>query len=158
MPPLARRLGWVQSSAWVDLVIALVLCAVALLEVALVGGNAASAVAAAVWALPLAVRRRAPLAPALAVLAGVALNQALGDAQEPLGVFACALVAGYSVAAYGSWWRAAPGGLALLLALELHSWWAGFGTADSTFSALLVLALAWLSGRLVRGYRDRTGQ
>ena len=152
----ARRPGWSRSPARVDLALALALCVASVAEIVVAGGNAAVIATAMLWSLPLALRRRAPLFPALAAAAAVPVGDAL-DPLDDVGVsfawLACAAVAAYSVAAYGGRGRAVAGGVALLVALVAHVWPGGAAVATTAVGALLLL-VAVASGRLVLGYRE----
>jgi hypothetical protein len=95
-----------------------------------------------VGTLPLAGRRRTPLAAAFAVGATPVIDRALGG---PGSTFIEAgLVAGYSVAAYASWWRAVLGGVVILAGAWLSVRWTVPAAASFSFVAVL-LALPWLA-------------
>jgi signal transduction histidine kinase len=147
----ARRL----DAASLDVAIAIVACVAAELELALgshIEGPAwVNILAAAGATLPIAARRRWPLAAALTVAAVVAAQEALnGDLTEnslaplftaPLVVYALAAWAGRRQAVVG-----VLGVLALIwtdVALSDHS-----GTGDYLFTAMLVFG-PWLVGRIV---------
>ena len=158
--------GWARArrllgSAAADLVVAVVLCTVSAVDVLLAGFEPVTAVSAAVGTLPLAIRRRAPLVPAFAVLAAVLLQRVSGAAMQSLFVLTsfhiAALVAAYTAAAHVSAARAVVGGLVVALGLWSGLWWTNALTDEFLFRAA-TLAVAWLAGRLVRVHRHRAGQ
>jgi signal transduction histidine kinase len=143
------------SAIAIDTAVAVVACVVAELELAIgsgiQGAPAVNAVAAAATTLPIALRRRWPLAVAIAVAAVLAGQEALnGDLVEnsitPLLTFPMVV---YAVAAYCDRQRAFVG-LAAVLALV----WTDVALADRSvggdflFTALLVFG-PWLVGRIV---------
>ena len=93
--------------------------------------------------LPLALRRRWPLATVLVVFAAAALQELLTTPPDGLSGVIAALVASYSVAAYSERWSAAAGLVAAIL-LVLPA-----GAGDAAF-ALVLIGGAWGAGRLVR--------
>ena len=93
--------------------------------------------------LPLALRRRWPLATVLVVLAAAALQELLTTPPDGLSMVIAVLVASYSVAAYSERWSAAAGLVAAIL-LVLPN-----GAGDAAF-ALVLIGGAWGAGRLVR--------
>src|SRR5689334_13515994 len=80
--------------------------------------RAALSLAGLVMLLPLAARRRAPLASCAMVLAGTVLAEAVGPSPEGLSEVAGVLVASYSVACYSAP-REACTGLALIVTSQL---------------------------------------
>jgi signal transduction histidine kinase len=93
--------------------------------------------------LPLALRRRRPLATVLVIFGGAALQELLTTPPDGIAGVTAALVASYSVAAYSER-RPAIVGLVGALVLTLP---AGFG--DAVFAWVLVGG-AWGAGRIVR--------
>ena len=93
--------------------------------------------------LPLAFRRRLPLATVLVVFGAATLQELLTTPPDGLSAVTAALVAAYSVAAYSDRRRAVIG-LVGPLALSLSS-----GLADAAFAAVLIGG-AWGAGRIVR--------
>jgi signal transduction histidine kinase len=155
---LARRLRRIPSFA-ADALLACALGLVAELEVlgsaSFPGSDRAAAVAIPVMTLPLAWRRRAPVAAAAAVYAAYAAQAvAGGQAEQSIAVAIALLVAIYSLAAHAGDGRVAVAGLVtgqavawLALALE-----GGRGAGDYVFS-LLLGGGAWLGGYAVRSGR-----
>jgi signal transduction histidine kinase len=143
------------SPVVIDTAVALVACVVAELELALshaIQGPAwVNAVAAAGATLPVAVRRRWPLAAALTVAAVVAGQEALnGDLTEnsitPLLTFPMVV---YAVAAWCDRRRAFAGLIAVLALIWTEVLLAhNTVTSDFLFTALLVFG-PWLVGRIV---------
>jgi signal transduction histidine kinase len=139
----------------VDVTVAVVACVAAELELALGSGIQGpawvNAVAAAGCTLPIAVRRRWPVAAAVTLAAVVAWQEALGgDLTENSFVpLLTAPMAVYAVAAYCDRRRAFAGLVAVLVLV-----WTAVLLADSTmggdflFTALLVFG-PWLVGRIV---------
>jgi signal transduction histidine kinase len=104
--------------------------------------------AALLMTLPLAFRRRAPLAVATVVMGAVVAEAfAVGSAPTPDSQLVGWLLAIYSVAAHCDRVAAAIGG-ALSLAAGLI--WIGF---DDFFFPLVVFGGAWFAGRLVRQHQ-----
>jgi signal transduction histidine kinase len=143
--PRASRLG--------DLVLAFGLALLALVEIWWPGGlvatgpiegNKAVLVPTALaMTLPLAYRRRWPLATVLVVFGAAALQELLTTPVDGIAGVAAHLVASYSVAAYSER-PPAIFGLAAALALSLSS-----GIGDAVFAAVLI-GSAWGAGRIVR--------
>jgi signal transduction histidine kinase len=106
--------------------------------------------------VPLAWRRRAPLAAVTVVMAAGAAQSLLTDAvPAPLSPLVASAIALYSVAAHGELRRALGGG-----AIALASVWIatsrehGSTVADYLYIALLCAGV-WLGGRALRGWRLR---
>jgi signal transduction histidine kinase len=148
--------GGRQQSLLTDLGVSGAFLVAAELEVVLGGLGPDCAALAAVAALALALRRRAPVAAFACVAVLVpALDHALGS---PWGQHANALVfmilaASYSLGAHAASRRslaALLGAVACSVAVE-----ALWGDAEDYGFLLLLFAVPWLSGRGVRGYRRR---
>jgi signal transduction histidine kinase len=139
-----------------DLALAVGLCVLGLLELAASGHAAVSAVGVAAATLPVAVRRRAPLAAATAVASWPLIEDALGGgfgrASTPLLGY---LVMTYTLAAHAPRGRAIAGTALLLASVELGELL--FGGAHYGFIALVV-AVPAVSGVAVRRYRARSRQ
>ena len=143
--PHARRLF--------DLLLALGLASLALVEIFWPGGFVATGPiegekavlvpTALAMTLPLALRRRLPLATVLVVFGAAALQEVLTTPPDGLSGVTAALVAVYSVAAYSDR-RRAVAGLVGALALSLSS-----GLGDAAFAWVLIGG-AWGAGRIVR--------
>jgi signal transduction histidine kinase len=146
-----RRIA--QSSRLGDLVLAVGLALLALAEIWWPGGFVASGPiegnkevlvpTALAMTLPLALRRRWPLATVLVVFGAAALQELLSTPPDGIAGVTATLVASYSAAAY-SQRRPAIVGLAAALALSL-SW----GVGDAVFAWVLIGG-AWGAGRIVR--------
>ena len=101
--------------------------------------------AALLMTLPLAFRRRAPLAVAVVVMGALVVEALLvGSAPTPDSQLVGWLFAVYSVAAYCGRVAAVAGGA---LSLAAGVVWIGF---DDVFFPLVVFGGAWVAGRLVR--------
>ena len=143
--PHASRLG--------DLVLAVGLALLALAEIWWPGGfvssgpiegNRAVLVPTALaMTLPLALRRRWPLATVLVVFGAAALQELLSTPPDGIAGVTGLLVASYSVAAYSER-RPAIVGLTGALALSL------FGGIDDAAFAWVLIGGAWGAGRIVR--------
>ena len=90
--------------ARLDLLLALALFALAAVELLLGDEAVITLVPAAVFALPVAFRRRLPLVAAAALLAAPLVGQALDGMWEssPIALYVALLIVQYSVAAYGT--------------------------------------------------------
>jgi DNA-binding CsgD family transcriptional regulator len=136
------------------LVVAVVLAAVAALEVwepvlvpgvgDVVGNRPVLAVTAVAATLPLALRRRLPLAVLVVVLSALALQQLLTVPTEGLTALVAGMVAAYSASAYSSTGRAAAAGAITAVGVALM----GGDAGDWAFLAV-VLGGAWLLGFVV---------
>jgi DNA-binding CsgD family transcriptional regulator len=91
--------------------------------------------------LPLAVRRRFPLAVLLAVMGALALQQVLTTPTEGLVLLLAGMTAAYSSSAFASVGSAAVAGVAIVLGSAL----AGADAGDRVF-IVIVLGGAWLAG------------
>jgi signal transduction histidine kinase len=101
--------------------------------------------AALLMTLPLAWRRRAPLAVVVIVMAALSFESlAVGSAPTPDSPLIAWLLAIYSVAAHCDRRRALVGGAVSLIAGTV---WIGL---DDVFFPIVVFGGAWLAGRLVR--------
>jgi signal transduction histidine kinase len=151
-----RRLP--QSSRLGDLVLAVGLALLALAEIWWPGGfvgtgpiegsRAVLVPTALAMTLPLALRRRRPLATALVVFGAAALQELLTVPAAGLSAVVALLVAAYSVAAYCEAARAVVG-LAAVCALGLV---VGGSAGDAAFVAVL-FGGAWFAGRIARRQR-----
>src|SRR5262245_6076356 len=138
-----------------DLVLAVALALLALVEIWWPGGFLATGPiegsrlvlvpTALAMTLPLAVRRRWPLATVLAVFGAAALQGLATSPTEGLSTVVALLVAAYSVAAYSESPRAVTG-LAYALALSLVF----VGNAGDAAFAAVLFSGAWVAGRTVR--------
>ena len=154
---VGRRLS--HPSRLVDLVIAVALALLALLEIWWPGGfvgtgpiegdKAVLVPTALAMTLPLALRRRWPLATVLVVFGAAALQELLTTPSEGLSAVVALLVAAYSVAAYCEVSRAVVG-LAGALALTL----AFGGNVGDTAFLFVLFGGAWGAGRIVRRQRS----
>jgi signal transduction histidine kinase len=139
----------------VDLVLAVALALLALVEIWWPGGFLATGPiegsrvvlvpTALAMTLPLAVRRRWPLATVLVVFGAAALQGLATSPTEGLSTVVALLVAAYSVAAYSEAPRAVAG-LAYALALSLVF----VGNAGDAAFAAVLFGGAWVAGRIVR--------
>jgi signal transduction histidine kinase len=148
-----RRRRLAQSSRLGDLVLAVGLALLALAEIWWPGGFVASGPiegdkevlvpTALGMTLPLALRRRWPLATVLVVFGAAALQELLSTPPDGIAGVTALLVASYSVAAYSER-RPAIVGLTGALALSLSS-----GVSDAAFAWVLIGG-AWGAGWIVR--------
>lgn len=137
-----------------DVVLAVALALVAQLEVWLpravpgvgdvVGERPVLAVTSLAATLPLALRRRFPLAVLVTVLGALALQQTVTTPTAGLALLLAGLVAAYSSSAYASVERAAAAGVAIVGGTAL----VGENAGDWAFLAV-VLGGAWLVGLVV---------
>jgi signal transduction histidine kinase len=142
-----------QPSRLGDLVLAVALALFALVEIFWPGGfiatgpiegdRAALVPTALAMTLPLAWRRRWPLATVLVVFGAAALQELLTTPPDGIAGVTALLVASYSVAAYSDR-RPAIVGLAGALALSVSS-----AVGDAAFAWVLIGG-AWGAGRIVR--------
>ena len=104
--------------------------------------------------LPLAWRRRTPLATMLVVIGSLVLVTLSGvDLEEPMAPFVGVVIAMYSVAAHASRRRGLLGlGFGLLGAATSVTVDKGLSLADYAFAAIVVIA-PWLAGQALRGRR-----
>ena len=157
--PLRATLGRVsgrripQPSRLGDVVLAVALALLALVEILWPGGfiatgqidgdRAALVPTALAMTLPLAWRRRWPLATVLVVFGAAALQELLSTPPDGIAGVTALLVASYSVAVYSDRRRAIVG-LAGALTLSVSS-----GVGDTAFAWVLIGG-AWGAGRIVR--------
>jgi signal transduction histidine kinase len=140
--------------ARLDILLALALFALAALELVLGDQAGATLLPAALCTLPVALRRRLPLAAAAGLLAAPLLGYALDAMWEspPLALFVSLLIVQYSVAAYGSAPAAVIGGLAAFAGSALSDEWAS--GEDAELAVMAVLATGpWLAGWFARPLR-----
>jgi signal transduction histidine kinase len=150
-----RTLARNGSPVWLDVLVAVVACTVAELEMALgshIGGPAwVNALGAAAVTLPVAFRRRAPLAVAIAVMAAIAAQEALGGdlTQNSVAPLIVVPYAVYALAAYSDRRRALVGLGALVVLIWVDVLMSKYqGAGDYLFTALLIGG-PWLVGRIV---------
>ncbi len=134
-----------------DVLLALALLALAELEILLGGAAPAGVLLAAVFTLPIALRRRHPLVAVAGLVATPVLGRLLGDPWDAMPVaFAVALlVVEYSVAAYSPPPAAVAGGLLAFAAAALGDAWLDAGETELGVMAALA-AGPWLAGWLAR--------
>jgi signal transduction histidine kinase len=113
----------------------------------LVGSKPVYSVLTLAMTLPLAFRRRAPLAVALTIAAALAAQAIVEPSPHPPdSPFLAWLIACYSVAAHARLPSAIAGGAALIVAILL---WAA-RTGDDPVFIVVILGGFWLVGRIVR--------
>ena len=141
--------------AWADGALAAGLFLLGLVELALTSGQEpVSIVTVAVATLPVAFRRRAPLAAAAAIASWSLVDRALGGTfDQPLTLLLGPAFAIYTLVGYAPARRALAGVALLLASLELPE--ILVGGPDYGFLALWC-AFPALSGAAVRRYRERT--
>ena len=137
-----------------DALLALALFALATAEVVSAGESGVAVLAAAAFSLPIALRRRLPIAAAAGVLAAPLLGRALGGMWEsaPLTLFVAVLIVQYSVAAYGSAPTAVIGGLIAFAGVVLSDAWSAVDDAELGVMAALAVG-PWLAGWFARPLR-----
>jgi signal transduction histidine kinase len=140
---------------WADAVLAAGLFVLGLVELATTPGQAPASVATvAVATLPLAFRRRAPLAAAAAIASWSLVDRMVGGTfDQPLSLLLGPAFAIYTLAVHAPPRRALAGGALLLGSLELPELLVG--GPDYGFLALWC-AFPALSGAAVRRYRERS--
>src|SRR5829696_2511309 len=137
-----------------DVLLAVVLCAAAQVEVVLSGATHVSLVSAAVCTLPLALRRRFPLVSAACVFASAMLDRALdGTWAQPVALLIALLIVGYSVAAYASLPTAVLGGLLAFAGWAMNEWWWASPEYSDLDAMGALLAAPWVAGLFVRRLR-----
>ena len=138
-----------------DAAAAVALAAAAASEVATSGSGSTPlrATAAALTTLPLAARRRAPVA-VLAVVMGATLGQSVVDptADVPTVLVVSILLVAYSVAAHAPRNAALGGGVLGLAALSASTHLEGGGAGNYLFAAA-IFAAAWIAGFALRSRR-----
>ena len=113
------------------------------------GQQALNVAAVALITLPLAMRRRAPLAVSAAVFGAIALRALIAEPLEILPSFLAALVAAYSVAAYATRWPASVGLALAVGAIEIAAARGSGGEASpDPVVAPIFLAAVWAVGRV----------
>jgi len=158
--PGPRNLRDMRRSLWLDVGVAAALLAGTALELLANDGSLAVATVAPLAVLPLAWRRRVPLAVLLLSIAGVTAMAMIDPDAEWVSPFAAVLMALYSVAAYTER-RKAITGLALVLLF-----FAGGTVVDNVedpgsrpVGDLLYMSVlngsAWAIGRVVRRWREQ---
>ena len=136
-----------------DVVLAIALFALAGIEIATSGYARSTILAAAVYTLPLALRRRLPIAAAIGVCAGALLGFYLGDEWPMMLVLIAAMtVAAYSVAAYSPLPTAVIGGLLVLAGPEIAEARSNPGETDLVGMGVIVAGM-WAAGRFARRLR-----
>ena len=140
---------------WADIALALGVCLLGLIELAVSGQETVSVVTVMVMTLPVAFRRRAPLAAALVIAMWLPVDYALGgEYVAPLTPLLAPMLVAYTLAAHAP--RRAGAGIALLLiSLELSLLLVGAGHYGVT---AFCVALPALSGASVRRYRAQSRQ
>jgi signal transduction histidine kinase len=143
-----RRLGAMRQR---DVLIAIVLFALAALEVIVAGGTAAGLLLAAIFTLPVALRRRLPAAAVAGLVATPLVGHALGDPWDsmPISFAVALLIVEFSVAAYGAPATAVGGGLLAFAAAALGDVWLDQGQTELGVMAALA-AGPWLAGWFAR--------
>jgi signal transduction histidine kinase len=148
-----RRI-WLRWPAWADVPLAVGMCLLGLAELVVDGQDPVSAVAVAVMTLPVAFRRRAPLAAAAVSMTWLLVDHALGgEYGAPLTPLLAPLILTYTLAAHAPPRRAVAGIALTLASLELAVLLVG--QTNYGFLALCV-ALSVLAGASVRRYRARS--
>ncbi len=146
-----------QRSTVADSSLALLLFAIGLWEILrepladdlVQGPQALNVAAVALITLPLAMRRRAPLAVSAAVFGAIALRALIAEPLEILPSFLAALVAAYSVAAYSTRWPASVGLALAVGAIEIAAARGSGGDASpDPVVAPIFLAAVWAVGRV----------
>ena len=129
-----------------DMLLALALLALAEIEIVLAGATPAGVLLGAVFALPLAFRRRLPMIAVAGLVAMLLLARLLGDPWDawPITFAVALLVVEFSVAAYGRPVTAVAGGLLAFAAAAL-------GDAEAEIGVMAALAAGpWLAGWFAR--------
>ena len=146
-----------QRSTVADSSLALLLFAIGLWEVLgepladdlVQGPQALNLAAVALVTLPLAIRRRAPLAVSAVVFWAIALRALVAEPLEILPTFLAALAAAYSVAAYSTRWRALLGLALSVGAVEIAAARGSGGDASpDPVVAPIFLGAVWAVGRV----------
>jgi signal transduction histidine kinase len=120
-------------------------------------GSQAIGAALAVPAIAaVAVRRRAPVAAALVVVTAALGDYLLGGAwDDGLSIVVAVLIAAYALGMHPVRRRAIAGGLVFLLAMIAEEVITAAGNAGDVPAILLLVAVPWAAGWLVRRDRDR---
>ena len=123
------------------------------------GSSALDVVSAAVLTLPLAWRRRAPLAVAAIVAAAIAVDDLVAGWDSAVLSFDCSIVAAYSAGAHARQRHAAIALAALLAANLVDALGAPGNRAGNLALGIVVFSLVpWLVGQALRRERSRTAQ
>lgn len=143
-----------RAPAAVDLVVAVALAVASQVEIwvptmvpgvgDVVGNRPLLAITALVATLPLAVRRRFPLAALLTVLGALVAQQVVTTPTQGLVLLIAAMLAAYSSSAYSRPWRSGISGAAIVVGAAFM----GSNAGDWAFISV-VLGAAWLLGFLV---------
>ena len=113
------------------------------------GPLALNLAAVSLMTLPLATRRRAPLAVCAAVFGSIALRSLVAEPLELLPSFLAALVAAYSVAAYSTNWPSLLGLALAVGAIEIAAAKGSGGDASpDPVAAPIFVAAVWAVGRV----------
>jgi signal transduction histidine kinase len=141
---------------WGDIALALGACLLGLIELAVSDQEAVSVVTVAVMTLPVAFRRRAPLAAALVIATWLPVDHALGgEYATPLTPLLASMLMAYTLTAHATPRRAVASTALLLISLELSLLLEAAGHYGVT---AFCVALPALSGASVRRYRARSRQ
>jgi signal transduction histidine kinase len=147
---------WLRWPSWADIPLAFAACLLGLIELAVTGQEAVSVATVAVATLPVAFRRRAPLAAAVVSASWLLVDHALGGGfSAPLTLLLAPLLLTYTLAAHAPPHRAVVGIALILASLELATLLVGF--TNYGFHALWV-ALPALAGASARRYRGLSRQ
>ena len=151
-----RSKVWLRWPPWADIALALGVCLLGLIELAVSGQETVSVVSVAVMTLPVAFRRRAPLGAAIVITLWLPVDYALGgEYVAPLTPLLAPMLVAYTVAAHTPPRRAVASTVLLLISVELSLLLAGAGHYGIT---AFCVALPVLSGASVRRYRARARQ
>jgi signal transduction histidine kinase len=140
-----------------DVVLALALFLGAEAELLLSGSTPVSILSAAVFTLPIAIRRRLPIVAVAGLVAAPLLGRALDGMWEttPVAFPIALLIVEYSVAAYGSAATAVLGGLLAFGGSALSEEWSAVGGSELGVVAALA-AGPWLAGWFAGPLRRET--
>ncbi len=123
------------------------------------GSSLLDVVSAAVLTLPLAWRRRAPLAVAAIVAAAIAVDDLVAGWDSAVISFDCSIIAAYSAGAHARQRHAAIALAALLAANLVDALGAPGNRAGNLALGIVVFSLVpWLVGQALRRERSRTAQ
>lgn len=150
------RMSWLRWPSWADIPLAVGVFLLGLLELALDGQRLVSVVTVAVMTLPVAFRRRAPLAAAAVIATAPLVDHAVGGSYgAPLSPLLAPMLVTYTLAARAPLRRAVAGIALLLASLELTVWLVGF----TNYGVLaFIVALPVVAGVSVRRYVARSRQ
>ncbi|HEX6489438.1 MAG TPA: histidine kinase [Candidatus Dormibacteraeota bacterium] len=133
-----------------DYVLAGIMSVTALAETATEGQSDRRFFLCLLATVPLAWRRRRPLAVLAAVAAGAAISR-----QAPYAEIVCAAIAGYSVGAYGRWWWAGLAELFVIAVFIIAVFGGGLPRVPDWAGPFIVLMPLWLGGIAIRQERAR---